>query len=43
MKELSYRMGILIAIRSLSLGGQPVGMMITASHNPEEVLGVSFF
>lgn len=29
------RMGILACIRSLSNGGQAVGIMVTASHNPE--------
>ena len=29
------RMGIFSALRSASLGGEEVGVMITASHNPE--------
>ena len=28
-------MGALAAVRSAALGGRAVGMMITASHNPE--------
>merc|ERR1719221_492955 len=35
LKDVLYRMGILAAIRSKVLGGRPVGVMITASHNPE--------
>lgn len=34
------RMGIFAALRSLSLGGEEVGIMITASHNPEEDNGM---
>lgn len=32
-----YRLALISALRSKSLGGKMVGMMVTASHNPEEV------
>ena len=40
-----FRVGILAALRSKYLRGEYVGVMITASHNPEEVsyLGVTGF
>ena len=32
-----YRTGLLAALRSKAKGGQVIGVMITASHNPAEV------
>lgn len=35
LDHVMYRMGVLAALRSRCLGGKAVGVMITASHNPE--------
>jgi hypothetical protein len=35
-----FRMGVLSAMRSRMLGGQPTGLVITASHNPEKDNGI---
>lgn len=32
-----FRVGILAALRSKKLNGQTIGVMVTASHNPEQV------
>lgn len=32
-----FKVGIIAALRSLKLNGATIGVMITASHNPEEV------
>jgi phosphoacetylglucosamine mutase len=32
-----FKVGILAALRSFKLNGATIGVMITASHNPEEV------
>jgi phosphoacetylglucosamine mutase len=32
-----FRVGILAGLRSKKLGGQTIGVMVTASHNPEAV------
>eukprot|EP00418_Pyrodinium_bahamense_P095433 CAMPEP_0179043834 /NCGR_PEP_ID=MMETSP0796-20121207/17365_1 /TAXON_ID=73915 /ORGANISM="Pyrodinium bahamense, Strain pbaha01" /LENGTH=552 /DNA_ID=CAMNT_0020740219 /DNA_START=46 /DNA_END=1704 /DNA_ORIENTATION=- len=40
LDHVLYRMGILAALRSKVLGGKAVGVMVTASHNPERDNGV---
>lgn len=40
LDHVMYRMGILAALRSKCLGGRAVGLMVTASHNPERDNGV---
>lgn len=35
-----FRIGLIGALRSMSLGGQVIGLMVTASHNPEPDNGV---
>lgn len=35
-----FRIGLIGALRSMALGGQVVGLMVTASHNPEPDNGV---
>jgi phosphoacetylglucosamine mutase len=37
-----FRVGLMAALRSRSLGGKTVGVMITASHNRSEVRSLSF-
>lgn len=37
LDSVCFRMGLVAALRSKSLGGKNVGVMVTASHNPEEV------
>ena len=43
MDNLMVRCGILAALRSATLKGQVVGLMITASHNPVEVHAIQIF
>lgn len=40
LDHVLYRMGVLAALRSKSKDGDTIGVMITASHNPEEDNGV---
>lgn len=40
MESVCYRIALISALRSKKLGGKTVGLMVTASHNPEEVSGV---
>ena len=37
MDSVVYRVGILAGLRSKKLDGQTIGVMVTASHNPEAV------
>ena len=37
LDSVLYRTGLLAALRSKAKGGQVIGVMITASHNPAEV------
>jgi phosphomannomutase len=32
-----FRVGVLAALRSKKLDGKTIGVMVTASHNPEQV------
>ncbi|KAK3393724.1 N-acetylglucosamine-phosphate mutase-like protein [Podospora didyma] len=40
LEGIAFRVGVLAALRSRSLGGQAIGVMITASHNPAVDNGV---
>ncbi|KAI9223797.1 Phosphoacetylglucosamine mutase [Blastocladiella britannica] len=40
LDSVTFRVGLLAALRSRSLGGRTIGVMITASHNPVEDNGV---
>ncbi|WFD33854.1 phosphoacetylglucosamine mutase [Malassezia cuniculi] len=40
LESTCFRIGLIGALRSKSLGGKTVGLMVTASHNPEEDNGV---
>lgn len=37
LDSVLFRVGILAALRSKKLDGKTVGVMVTASHNPEQV------
>lgn len=37
LESVCYRIALISALRSKKLGGKTVGLMVTASHNPEEV------
>jgi phosphoacetylglucosamine mutase len=37
LETVLFRVGIAAALRSKRLEGKTIGVMITASHNPEEV------
>ncbi|CEQ41623.1 SPOSA6832_03363 [Sporobolomyces salmonicolor] len=37
LDSVLYRVGLLAALRSKNLGGKTIGVMVTASHNPERV------
>jgi phosphoglucomutase len=37
LDSVLFRVGILAALRSKKLDGKTIGVVITASHNPEEV------
>jgi phosphoacetylglucosamine mutase len=38
-----FRVGVLAALRSRRLDGKTIGVMVTASHNPEQVRSVSIY
>ncbi|GAA6019201.1 hypothetical protein JCM11491_001415 [Sporobolomyces phaffii] len=40
LDSVLYRVGLLAALRSKNLAGQAIGVMVTASHNPERDNGV---
>ncbi|RKF61095.1 Phosphoacetylglucosamine mutase [Erysiphe neolycopersici] len=40
LDSVVFRVGLLAALRSRKLGGQAIGIMITASHNPSEDNGI---
>jgi hypothetical protein len=37
LDSVLFRVGILAGLRSKKLGGKTIGVMVTASHNPEAV------
>jgi len=37
LDSVLFRVGILAGLRSKKLDGKTIGVMVTASHNPEEV------
>lgn len=37
LDSVMFRVGLLAALRSKKLGGKTIGVMVTASHNPEKV------
>lgn len=39
LDSVIFRVGLLAALRSKKLGGKVIGVMVTASHNPEKVSG----
>ena len=42
LESVLFRVGILAALRSKKLDGKTIGVMITASHNPEQACVLPF-
>jgi len=41
LDSVLFRVGVLAALRSKKLDSRTIGVMVTASHNPEQVRGLA--